>query len=837
MRIALRLPLAMLLCASALPALAGQAHAQDQGKARYAALIDQSRGAMLSDPRQALGFSQQAVAAASAIANERERQLAQTQAHWLEAEALSRTGQINQAAAVAAAALGLISTLDPGSKLEGDLLATTGQIAQAKGDVAAALDNFQRAFALFERAREARSQAKVLQYIGTIYYEAGDYPRMLKYYQDSAELFDDAAIRVSAYNNQGDALIELKRYNEAFALYKKSLAVARSLESEDLVTSIITNMASAQYQSGNLAAAERLAAEGLASPGARDPELAGYLWGIKAQIAWAGKSVPAASAALDRLFGGVDLAETSNAFLQFHDLASQVYAATGDYPRALAHARAYQRLDQQRRAVMTSTNSALMAAQFDYANQELKVSRIRAKKLESDVALERSRERFDRLAFYGLIGLLVIAALVVAGLAKALRTIRLSRNEVRRTNVTLQDTVAELQRALEAKTRFLATTSHEIRTPLNGILGMAQVLLSDSSVSGAVRERVKTVYEAGTTMRVLVDDILDVAKMETSGVAVAPEPTRLRPLVTAVVDLWKSQAAARGIAVETDLAGCSELVMCDPRLVRQITFNLLSNAVKFTERGRIRIVVTAQQGTLKIAVTDTGIGIAPEHLSDIFKSFHQIDNSTERQFGGTGLGLAISRNLARAMGGDVNVVSEIGKGSTFTFAMPLEGAGEASAEPHGNLQAHAQPQDAAAPCELAAAVTRILLIEASPLARNVMAKAITADGVEIIQADGADAAGHCAGAAIAVILADIASAGGWDGLAAILALPAWSGHKPAVVALVQGSIDEAASARASELGVALTLSRPLSAANLRAGIETVRTVPPATDHGSRKVAA
>lgn len=835
MRIVFRLPIVVLFAAWVLPVLAGHAHAQDQGKARYEALINQSRSSMLADPVKALGFSRQAVASASAIANERERQLAAVQGHWLEAEALSRTGQVAQSSTVATAALGLIRELDPGSKLEGNLLATTGQIAQAKGDVAAALEDFQRAFTLFERGHEPRSQAKVLQYIGTIYYEAGDYPRMLKYYQDSAELFDDPAIQVSAYNNQGDALIELKRYNEAFALYKKSLALARALESDDLVTSIITNMASAQYQSGNLAGAQRLVAQGLASKGARDPELAGFLWGISAQIAWAGKSVPAASAALDRLFGGADLNQTGNAFMQFHDLASQIYAATGDYPRALAHARAYQRLDQQRRAVMTSTNSALMSAQFDYANQELKVSRIRAKKLESDVALERSRERFNRLAFYGLIGLLVIAVLVVTGLIKALRTIRLSRNEVRRTNVTLQDTNAELQRALEAKTRFLATTSHEIRTPLNGILGMAQVLLSDSSVSGVVRERVKTVYDAGTAMRVLVDDILDVAKMETSGVTVSPEPTRLRPLLAGVVELWKSQAAIRGISVDTDLASCGELVMCDPRLVRQITFNLLSNAVKFTERGRIGIAASTRQGVLRIAVTDTGIGIAHEHLTDIFKSFHQIDNSTQRQFGGTGLGLAISRNLARAMGGDVSVVSEVGKGSTFTFALPLEEAGEASATAQD--QPNKQPQDAAASAASAAATTRILLIEASPLARNVIAKAIAGEGVEIIQADGAEAAGRAAGEAIGVILADIASAGGWDGLAAILALPGWSGHKPAVVVLVQGSIDEVASARATELGVALTLSRPLSAANLRAGIATARSASPIMDHESRKVAA
>ncbi|WP_298188592.1 tetratricopeptide repeat protein [Novosphingobium sp.] len=141
-----------------------------------------------------------------------------------------------------------------GSKLNGDLLATIGQIARAKGDVVTALSVYQRAFHIFEATGDRRSQAKVLQYIGTLYFVAGDYERMLKSYADSAELFDDPAIRVAARNNQGDALIELKRYTEAFARYRQALDIARAMDSDDLVTSILTNMASAQIRADNLGA-------------------------------------------------------------------------------------------------------------------------------------------------------------------------------------------------------------------------------------------------------------------------------------------------------------------------------------------------------------------------------------------------------------------------------------------------------------------------------------------------------------------------------------------------------------------------------------------------------
>lgn len=808
---------------AAAPSTAGPA------QARFEDLIGESRSAMLSNPAKALGFAQQATKAATAITNERERQLAQSQAHWLEAEALNRTGKVDEASRVAGDALRLVEQIDAGSKLNGDLLATIGRISRAKGDVVAALGLYQRAFQIFEAKGERRSQALVLQYIGTLYFDAGDFERTLKYYADSAELFDDPAIRMSARTNQAGALTELKRYDEAFAQYRQALDIARSMDSDEMVTHIITNMANDQLIAGNVAAAQKLVSQGLASRGAQDPELAGFLRGVQAGIDLAKHDAPAARANLDVLFKGHDPATTSQDYVDFHLIAAKVYAATGDFQRAFAHAQAYQRLDNERRAVMASTNSALMAAQFDYANQELKLSRVRAKKLETDAALERSRQLLIKLTLYGLMALLVIAGLVVSGLIKALRTIRRSRNEVTRANLTLQDTNAELERALAAKTRFLATTSHEIRTPLNGILGMTQVLLSDSSVTGPVRERVKTVHEAGTTMRVLVDDILDVAKMETSGVTVEPELTRMKPLLTKVGELWDSQAAARGITVRMDLAGCSELVSCDPRLVRQITFNLLSNAVKFTERGEVRLVAKTREGVLTIAVSDTGIGIAPEHQQDIFKSFHQVDNSTQRQFGGTGLGLAISRTLARAMGGDVDVISEVGKGSTFTLSIPLSDAGSAA-------ETKPEQEQAASPAN-PAPTSGILLIEASPLGRNVMAKAIALEGLDIIPADGAEAAAAAAGDAIALIVADIASAGGWDGMAALLTLPEWSGRIIPVLALVQGEIDEAAAARAAALGITHILSRPMSAATLRAGIASMIPVPTGAGDEAKRFAA
>jgi tetratricopeptide (TPR) repeat protein len=256
-------------------------------QARFEELNGESRSAMLSNPAKALGFAQQAAKAATAITTERERQLAQSQAHWLEAEALNRTGKVDEANRVAGDALRLVEQIDAGSKLNGDLLATIGQITRAKGDVVAALGLYQRAFQIFEAKGERRSQAKVLQYIGTLYFDAGDFERTLKYYADSAELFDDPAIRLGARTNQAGALIELKRYDEAIAQYRQALDIARSMDSDDFVTIIITNLAYAQLSAGNVAAAQKLVSQGMASRGAQDPERAEFLRGVQAGIDWA----------------------------------------------------------------------------------------------------------------------------------------------------------------------------------------------------------------------------------------------------------------------------------------------------------------------------------------------------------------------------------------------------------------------------------------------------------------------------------------------------------------------------------------------------------------------
>ncbi len=200
-------------------------------------------------------------------------------------------------------------------------------------------------------------------------------------------------------------------------------------------------------------------------------------------------------------------------------------------------------------------------------------------------------------------------------------------------------------------------------------------MLADQALTASLRDRLDVVRAAGVTMKALVDDILDVAKMETGNMTIESVAVDLPKTLTDVSRLWEEQARAKGVAFKVELADCPRSVQGDPARLRQIVFNLLSNALKFTAIGAITLRAAMEEGNrLVISVSDTGIGIPADKLEEIFESFKQVDAATTRKFGGTGLGLSICRNLAQAMGGDISVRSEMGKGSTFAVAIPYQAA-------------------------------------------------------------------------------------------------------------------------------------------------------------------
>jgi len=228
------------------------------------------------------------------------------------------------------------------------------------------------------------------------------------------------------------------------------------------------------------------------------------------------------------------------------------------------------------------------------------------------------------------------------------------------------------EEAVETKARFLANMSHEIRTPLNGILGMANLLASDVKDEGSLH-KLEIIQKCGETLLALINDILDFSKLEAGKFILEKTPFEFFSCLQDIVDLLAPKASEKGLLLHYKIENSvPNWILGDPTRVRQILLNLIGNAIKFTEKGEVLISASSQKKSdgsheIRVSVKDTGIGISQETQERLFKSFSQVDAATTRKFGGTGLGLSICKGLVEAMQGQIQVMSDLGKGADFYF--------------------------------------------------------------------------------------------------------------------------------------------------------------------------
>ncbi|MDD3836247.1 MAG: ATP-binding protein [Phenylobacterium sp.] len=304
---------------------------------------------------------------------------------------------------------------------------------------------------------------------------------------------------------------------------------------------------------------------------------------------------------------------------------------------------------------------------------------------------------------------------------------------------------AAAEAAARAKRHFLATMSHEIRTPLNGVLGMAQAMAADR-LSPVQRERLAVVRESGEALAAILDDVLDLAAIESGRLELKPADFDLAELAESALAAVAADAEAKGLAAKLQIApGAQGVYHGDARRLRQILAKLLSNAVKFTTAGEVELTVDRRDdGRLAFAVRDTGPGIAEAQLQRLFERFEQQDPSSTRRHGGTGLGLSIAREIAVMLGGEIEVRSRPGEGSTFTLLAPLPRIAEAA------------PATPASPETLDLSHVRLLAAEDNPMNQLVLRTLLGQHGLEpVLVANGAEALAAWRAGGFDVILMDV----------------------------------------------------------------------------------
>jgi signal transduction histidine kinase/CheY-like chemotaxis protein len=365
----------------------------------------------------------------------------------------------------------------------------------------------------------------------------------------------------------------------------------------------------------------------------------------------------------------------------------------------------------------------------------------------------------------------------------------------------IQDKSRQLEEASQHKSQFLASMSHELRTPLNAIIGLTEMMVTNAARFGTEKaaEPLNRVHRAGTHLLGLINQVLDLSKIEAGKLELNPSLVNLAPLIDEVVGTARQLAEQNKNQLVVEAQQNLGAMTVDPMRLRQILLNLLSNACKFTKQGEVALrarKIADGRDWIEFAVADTGIGMTAEQQAKLFEEFSQAESSTAQRYGGTGLGLAITRKLARMMGGDVTVQSESGKGSVFTVRLPASGASRAASS------TEAPPQ--AGDC--------VLVIDDDLTARELIAEHLKAEGFSVTTApgglEGLKLAKELRPIAITldVMMPDL---DGWSVLAA-LRQDAELAEIPVIMVSI---LDE--QRRAASLGAAGYLTKPIERERLR----------------------
>ncbi|MHB8392409.1 MAG: ATP-binding protein [Acidobacteriaceae bacterium] len=537
-----------------------------------------------------------------------------------------------------------------------------------------ALDYFLSGLTIVQARRDSTGIANAYDNLGCLYLDQLEPETALKYLRmalATTPAHDNAPARAAIYNNLGRAfngpmrsLAFDARLDSALLYFRRSSELYGSVNDPDELARILGNIGSVFEKKGVL-----------------DSTLYYYRASVGLHRQIGRNSIYTASAyiQLGNLF--LELHENDSA-LYYLNLARSIderigaragladgylslakaYAATGDYKSA------YQFLDK---------GSTLHDSIYNVEKSRILLDmeqKYEANKRERQIAAQTQEIMRERTINYSILAFAVVLCLVA---------LIFYRNErlLQRINKELAAAKERAEASERLEHQFLANMSHEIRTPMNAVVGMTMLLL-DTPLTAKQREYLEAIESSADNLLVVINDILDLSKLQAGKMELEHIPFRLREVTGHAMEVIRLKAESKGLELSEESADSApQVVLGDPARLSQILMNLLSNAVKFTERGSVTLHVTAvasgdRRMNVRIAVRDTGIGIPHSKLNSIFDSFSQADAETSRKYGGTGLGLTISRTLVELQGGHISVTSEPGRGSEFAFTIPFEVASE-----------------------------------------------------------------------------------------------------------------------------------------------------------------
>ena len=411
--------------------------------------------------------------------------------------------------------------------------------------------------------------------------------------------------------------------------------------------------------------------------------------------------------------------------VEIYELMSEFSYSQGDYESAFKNHMMAEKITTSINAQQVRARTNYLAAKIAFEERNARIHI-----LEEERRLAVRAAKRNKMILLGLIFGVGCLLLLSYHLFRSKRHLKNYSEELK-----ISETRA--MTAMQAKSTFLANMSHEIRTPLNGLLGMAHVL-NDKNLDAQAQKCVDVIVDSGDSLLTIVNDVLDLSKIEAGKMSVELAPTDIRKVLRKTHQLWESKAQEKSIDLKLHLdRSLNTFVDCDSLRLRQCLSNLISNAIKFTDKGVVTVRAEIEDiegdslngdARLKISVTDTGIGMTQNAISRLFQAFEQVDQSTTRKSGGTGLGLTITNEFVRLMNGNVDVESSVGVGSTFTIDIIVKRSSRsaiASTETSEPETAKIEPIDQA---------FRVLLVDDNAVNRLVVRAFLAETKLEVIEA-------------------------------------------------------------------------------------------------------